>query len=608
MNIIITLILLILNLVLLYKALNKKSKTEVIKAYIHLLIFTCISSLALLLKLILIKFNITNLFILEPFIYLSKYMVPVSLLIITLMFVQKKQLTYKELLPIYIPNILMVLFIALNPLHTDFFIKYSCFDNELIFGKMYYILTLYIYMIYIIIAFIIVYESFNYIEEFPVECILFTIVNIFSILLDATIIFILKDFDFNASPIIISLYTLTLYDTIIKHIHITNLAFNIQFILDKLASPLVLIDNLGNIKASNKAFDDVIDSIYKGKGHTNNFYEIVKEISSPHYNILKALVQKSIVKKKTITKEFSFTFKKKTFTYLINISAVTKKKFKNLLRKFVRLSHSSTLLLFNDLESIKNQELTMKRTEMAIDTQSQLATVGELAAGVAHDINTPISAIKTAISILKSYDLTDAEKATIAQMESSAEKITEVSTSIRDQFRNMGLSKKEVFSFNLLMSSIIKITKSTLSKNNVKLYLDVDPDISLYGIPAKLSQVILNILNNSIEAYETCHSIDTSIIILKAYKGKKNLVISIEDYAGGIPRNLKPYLFKHILNTKGADGFGLGLYISNLIIRNDFNGKITCNSKDNQTEIKISIPLVTDKFMIHNDDQNKSIY
>ena len=600
MNIFITLVFLFLNFVFLYKAINKKSKSELIKPYIHLLTFTIISSLALLIKLILIKFNITNLFFLEPFIYLSKFMVPVSLLIIITLFIQKDKLTYEELLPIYIPNILMIVFITFNPLHSNFFVKYSCFENEIIYGKMFYILNLYIYLLYIAIAFTIIYESFDYIETFPTECILFSTETIALVFIDSITIFILRQCIVNPSPIIISMYVLTLFDTIIKHIHITNLAFNIQFIIDKLVSPIVLIDNLGTITACNKAFDDVLNSIYKGNAHTNNFYEIVKEISSPYYNVLKSLVHKSIVKKSTITKEFSFTFKKQTFTYLVSISAITRKKFKNMLRKFVHVSHSSTLLLFNNLESIKDQKLQMQQTEGAIDVQSQLATAGELAAGVAHDINTPLSAIKTAISILKSYNLTDSEKLTLNQMESSTEKISEVSTSIRDQFRNMGLSKKDVFNFNMLIPDITKILKSNLNNNNIKLYLDIDPNILLFGIPAKLSQVLLNILNNSIEAYKSLNLKETSTIVLKAYKGKKNLVISIEDNAGGIPKELKPYIFKNILTTKGAEGFGLGLYISNIIIRDDFNGKISCTSKDNQTIIKISIPLVTDKFIIHN--------
>ena len=127
MNIFITLVFLFLNFVFLYKAINKKSKSELIKPYIHLLTFTIISSLALLIKLILIKFNITNLFFLEPFIYLSKFMVPVSLLIIITLFIQKDKLTYEELLPIYIPNILMIVFITFNPLHSNFFGKIFLF-------------------------------------------------------------------------------------------------------------------------------------------------------------------------------------------------------------------------------------------------------------------------------------------------------------------------------------------------------------------------------------------------------------------------------------------------------------------------------------------------
>ncbi len=588
-----------INVYLLKKAIQKKSKSNLIYAYTTLLIFTCISSLALIIKLILIKFNITNLFILEPFIYLSTYMVPISLLIVSLLFNSRLNINYKRLLLFYIPSILIVICIMTNNLHHAFFVNYSPFETDIIFGKAYKYSNLYAYTIYISIILIFIHSSLKYIGKIPLECTLFCSILITLLILDPMTKYILKDAHFYTTPFLISIFTISLYDILIKHENVTYLAFDSQFIIDTLPYPIVLIDKLGNISAENKAFKNTIDSIYKGKSHSNNFYEIVKEISSPHYNILKALVQTSIVKKHQITKEFSFSFKKRTYHYLLNVSTVIWKRTKTPWRKFVRTKHTSTLLMFKSLDSIKEEKSNINDSKNAIDVQSKFATIGELAAGVAHDINTPITSIKTAISILRSYDLTEDEKIALNQMEKSANRIVEVSTSIRNQFRNMGFAKKEMFSFNLLLSNLVNITKNTLEHKNIKLYLDVDPDILLYGIPAKLTQVLLNILNNSIAAYDALPNKTEGIIIFKAYKGKKNLVITIEDYAGGIPRNIKPYIFKNILTTKGAKGFGLGLYICNIIVREDFNGKISCSSKDNSTSIKISLPLITDKFIIH---------
>lgn len=589
----------ILNTLLLIKAIKKKRKSNLIKVYISLLVFTLISSLALIIKLILIKFNINNLFVLEPFIYLSTYMVPVCLFIITTIFTSRLKINYKKLSLLYIPSILIMLCIMTNNLHHLFFAEYATIETDVVFGIIYKYANLYCYIIYTSIIIMFIYSSFKYIGKLPVECISFCSILSTFLILDPMTKYILRDAHFCTTPYLISIFTLSLYYIIIKHENITYLAFDSQFIIDTISSPIVLIDKVGNITAMNLAFKNTIESIYKGKEHSNNFYEIVKEISSPHYNLLKALVQTSIVKKHPITKEFSFSFKKHTYNYLLNLSTVTWQRIKTPWRKFVRTKHTSTLLMFKSLDSIKEEKSNIDDSKNAIDIQSKFATVGELAAGVAHDINTPITSIKTAISILRSYGLKEEEKIALNQMEKSANRITEVSTSIRDQFRNMGFAKKEMFSFNLLVSNLINMTRNTLERKNIRLYLDVDPDVLLYGVPAKLTQVLLNIINNSIAAYDSLPNKQEGIIIFKAYKGKKNLVITIEDYAGGIPKNIRPYIFKNILNTKGAKGFGLGLYICNLIIREDFEGKITSVCKDNSTSIKISIPLITDKFTIH---------
>jgi nitrogen-specific signal transduction histidine kinase len=63
------------------------------------------------------------------------------------------------------------------------------------------------------------------------------------------------------------------------------------------------------------------------------------------------------------------------------------------------------------------------------------------------------------------------------------------------------------------------------------------------------------------------------------------LLIEVEDYGSGIPKEIKDRLFKKMITTKGSKGTGLGLYISNTIIKGYFNGQIEIISKEKGTSL-----------------------
>ena len=96
-------------------------------------------------------------------------------------------------------------------------------------------------------------------------------------------------------------------------------------------------------------------------------------------------------------------------------------------------------------------------------------------------------------------------------------------------------------------------------------------------------------VSNSIQAYEgkTEQTID-----LIVEKEDNNLLISIKDYASGLPDKVKKKLFKEMITTKGKNGTGLGLYMSYSTIKAHFNGNITVDSELGKgTTFTITLPL-----------------
>ena len=125
---------------------------------------------------------------------------------------------------------------------------------------------------------------------------------------------------------------------------------------------------------------------------------------------------------------------------------------------------------------------------------------------------------------------------------------------------------------------------------NAIIYLNIslktDENTIIHGDVNSLVQVINNMVSNSIQAYEgkTEQTID-----LIVEKEDNNLLISIKDYASGLPDKVKEKLFKEMITTKGKNGTGLGLYMS---IKAHFNGNITVDSELGKgTTFTITLPL-----------------
>lgn len=247
----------------------------------------------------------------------------------------------------------------------------------------------------------------------------------------------------------------------------------------------------------------------------------------------------------------------------------------------------------NYIEEIENNQYVMQR-------QAQFSILGEFAGGIAHDLNSPLSAMQLDIGMLKDDILPSKIQAepeikeilqdVLNNIDKSIEKMSKTIAGVRNQIRSTADTEKERFSFVELIEGIEILFGSLLRKNNCQLIYDKSKDYYLYGEKNKLDRVIGNVIKNSIDAYiekEKKGKIEVSIS-----KNDKEYIIKIADEAGGIPNEVKDTLFKEMRTTKGENGTGFGLYYSNTIIESSFKGTITFETKENVgTTFYINLPL-----------------
>lgn len=250
---------------------------------------------------------------------------------------------------------------------------------------------------------------------------------------------------------------------------------------------------------------------------------------------------------------------------------------------------SSLYIVFGEKEAILSigKDITIRKAqnEQQLQKSEKLAMLGQMAAGIAHEVRNPLTSIKGFIYLLKSNELKD-EYFDI--VESELERIN----SIVGEF--MVLAKPSVATFleqdiTVLIKEIVTLINTQSILNNVQIFVEFESDLPMVSCDKnQLKQVFLNLLKNSIEAMPQGGSIEVKV------KEKEEDMISIQiiDEGIGIPTDRLPTLGEPFYTTK-EKGTGLGLMTCYKIIESH-NGKLTIESKLNVgTMIEIILPTIT---------------
>jgi signal transduction histidine kinase len=164
-----------------------------------------------------------------------------------------------------------------------------------------------------------------------------------------------------------------------------------------------------------------------------------------------------------------------------------------------------------------------------------------------------------------------------------------MSQTIND-FRNLFKPHKEKEHFKLekLIHTILPLIQKSF--RDIKLILQIETTLEIYSYQNELSQVLLTILQNAIEALEEQHITNKEIsIVIK--EEQSNIIIAVSDNAGGISEENLPHIFDPYFTTKQQrQGTGLGLYIAKIIIERSMRGKITVEHTKNGTKFIIYLP------------------
>ena len=285
---------------------------------------------------------------------------------------------------------------------------------------------------------------------------------------------------------------------------------------------------------------------------------------------------------------FVFVILVLTYKNLINQKNVTNTLENAILKKAKELEESNSTL-----ERRIHQEVQKNREkDIILFQQTKMASMGEMIGNIAHQWRQPLAIINTIIAILNEKNQRDKiDKITLEKKLIEIEnKTLYMSQTIEDflSFFKPSKTKKEFTLIDIIDNSVL-IIEQLLSKNNIRLKIDMKDNLNIHGFKDEFIQVILAIITNSIQAFKNQ---DNKFIAIDAIKNDTNIIINIRDNAGGIPKEILHKVFEPYFTTKHkSQGTGLGLYMSKMICENNMNGILSVSNIQNGVKFTINLKL-----------------
>ncbi len=320
-----------------------------------------------------------------------------------------------------------------------------------------------------------------------------------------------------------------------------------------------------------------------------NWDQIIEKLGlSDHLLILKKPFDSVAVKQFALTLTTKWRLQKSNQLYTASLEGKVKERTSELQQSLDRLKAAQDQLIQSE----------------------KMASLGELVAGVAHEINTPIGVGITAASFIEDNTIELEKKYAEKKISNQfmQEYISTMITSSKMLMTNLNRASelikgfkqvavdqttdmKRVFNFNELIQNVVFSLNPKLKQIGVEVNITCDEQLKVNSYPGSFSQVFTNMIVNSI-----IHGFENKtdgVISIAVTKDNDNLYIEYEDNGQGIKDSLIKKVFDPFYTTKrGQGGTGLGLHIIYNILSQNLKGKIQCSSKiETFTRFNIEIPI-----------------
>ncbi|MBC8569284.1 histidine kinase N-terminal 7TM domain-containing protein [Zongyangia hominis] len=559
--------------------------------------------------------NTPVLFLFDALTYVGGAFAPVFTLCIALVFAKGYERMPKWSWVLFIMPAITTLIVWTNPWHHLMYKVFSVIKSEIVFGPYMYVAGLcsYVYLT-VSLVMMITFAVKNSSRLYRMQCLLFSLGGLCPLAVSMIATFSPVDMPISATPLSfiptiifngIAIYQLHLFD--IKPIAL-------QHILDWIPDCYLILSEKGLVISFNKPFEKYFASVY---GIRENKYlsDCAREEDvsgkTAIYNMITA-VDACRESGSGISYEQAVTVKKddgpvRKNYYVTDVSPLD-----------IKEKRSGYVVIFKDITPLKKSMQQLQDSQTRMMEQERFAFLGQMMGGLAHNLKTPIMSISGCISaadtlVQECYDSLDDPQVEpddyreiygeirgwFDKVRESSAYMSDIITAIKGQANSVSAFDDADFTLEELIKRTNLLMRHELMSSGCRLIYEYDPDkmITLHGDINNLIQVMNNLLSNAIYAQKQAGG---GIITIGIGQKDDQLRIFVKDTGPGVDEKVRNRLFKEMITSKGTMGSGLGLYISNAVVRAKFGGSMWVEENPGGGSIfGLSLPMdsirITDK-------------
>jgi signal transduction histidine kinase/CheY-like chemotaxis protein len=230
-----------------------------------------------------------------------------------------------------------------------------------------------------------------------------------------------------------------------------------------------------------------------------------------------------------------------------------------------------------------------ERLQRHLIQSEKLASLGETIAGIAHEINNPMTSILSHAQLLTLHRGGPADEASISTIVLEAKRTADLVKNLL-AFSRKESKQREVVGAYELIKQAVNLKRYQFRVNNIQLVVEpTDVPLPVLVTAQQMQQVLLNLLNNAEQAISKNGT--PGVIRIDARRLGERVFINVSDNGAGIPAHILPFIFDPFFTTKNlGEGTGLGLSIAHTLIENH-GGSIYAKSAPGSTVFTIELPL-----------------
>jgi len=231
---------------------------------------------------------------------------------------------------------------------------------------------------------------------------------------------------------------------------------------------------------------------------------------------------------------------------------------------------------------------------------SNIAALGEMSGGIAHEINNPLQILSTQISLIKRQlmviqNIPEKIITSLDQMDETILRISKLVKGLKNLSRNVASDPQTVFPVSLALDDMLSVSAQKLKNLKIDLKIEGNSNLNVKGHMVQLSQVFINLINNAVDAVDKKD--DRWIHIYIFSSSNERTIITFTDSGLGISHEIAQKIMHPFFTTKDpGKGTGLGLSISNSLI-GKVGGRLYYDANSVNTKFVIDLPQAMDPIL-----------